>query len=102
MDIVMLNGTIVSEEIKVLKTDNGIPLCYFAVESNQCNYNCLISGKLAYSFLFEAEKATKITFSAKVNDRSQLIVLRYSILENPSYFGKIFDYKGHRLPSAKR
>lgn len=102
MDIVMLNGIIVSEEIKVLKTDRGIPLCRFTMKSNNDTYHCLITGKQAYSFLFEAEKTTKISVSAKINDRGQLVIFRYTILQKPSYFGKIFNYKGHSLPFAKR
>jgi hypothetical protein len=98
MNTVMIKGTIVSEEIKVLNTDKGFPLCRFTLQSGIEKYHCMITGKQAYSFLFEAEKGTTLSFSARVNTRGQLIVLRYFILQKPSYFGKIYNYKGQPLP----
>lgn len=102
MDIVMVKGRILSEEVKVLKTDRGIPLCYFRLSANNQIYHCLITGKQAYRFLFEAEKDTTLSLSAKVNNKGQLVVIQYTILQKPTYFGKIYNYKGHPLPLAKR
>lgn len=98
MDSVMLNGTVVSEEIKILKTDRGIPLCRFAIQSDEQVYSCLITGKQAYSFLFEVEKGCELSFTARVNARNQLVIIHYALLSEPSYFGKIYNYRGHPLP----
>lgn len=103
MNIVMIKGTISSQEVKVLKTNQGVPLCRFSVkDQDDHTHQCLISGKPAYSFLFKAEKGTTLSFSARVNTRGQLVVIRYFITNSPSYFGKIFNYKGHTLPLSKR
>ncbi|WP_080146411.1 ssDNA-binding protein [Marinilactibacillus piezotolerans] len=101
MEVVIVEGIITSEEIKVLKTDNGIPLCRFTLNTNGKNINCLISGKKAYSFLYEAEKDTILSITGKINHKDQLVVIRYIVLKKPTYFGKIFNYKGHPLPFAK-
>ena len=41
MEIIMIEGTVISDEIKVLKTDNGVPLCRFTFSANSTNLNCL-------------------------------------------------------------
>ncbi|WP_208560852.1 ssDNA-binding protein [Marinilactibacillus kalidii] len=101
MHIIMIDGHVVSDEIKVLKTTNGIPLCRFTLSSSSDHLNCLITGKQAYAFLYEVEKGTKLSLTGRFNNRNQFIILSYSILKKPSYLGQIFNYKGHPLPLAK-
>ncbi|GEL66377.1 ssDNA-binding protein [Marinilactibacillus psychrotolerans] len=101
MEIIMIEGTVISDEIKVLKTDNGVPLCRFTFSANSTNLNCLITGKIAYTFLYEVENNTVLSLTGKINRKNQFIVLQYFILKKPTYFGKIFNYKGHALPFSK-
>lgn len=98
MDSVMLKGQVASDEIKVLKTNRGVPLCRFAIRCEEKVYSCLITGKQAYSFLFEVEKGCELSLTARVNERSQLVIIHYALLSEPSYFGKIYNYRGHPLP----
>ncbi|API89453.1 hypothetical protein BKP56_09390 [Marinilactibacillus sp. 15R] len=101
MEIIMVEGIVVSEEIKVLKTDKGIPLCCFTFSANSTKLNCLITGKIAYTFLYEVEHNTELSLTGKINRKNQFVVLQYYILKKPTYFGKIFNYKGHALPFSK-
>lgn len=97
----MMKGTVLSEELRVVKNQRNVPFCSFTIFSDNQSYSCFITGKQAYSFLFEIEKGTEITFSAKVTEQNQLVLFRYFILQQPSYFGKIYNYKGQPLPLMK-
>ncbi|MEC6747315.1 ssDNA-binding protein [Marinilactibacillus sp. XAAS-LB27] len=101
MNVIMTEGYVVSEEIKVLKTTDAIPLCRFTFSTSTHKLNCLITGKQAYAFLYEVEKDTRLSLTGRINSRNQFVVLNYDVLAKPSYFGQIFNYKGHRLPFAK-
>ncbi|WP_028274366.1 hypothetical protein [Atopococcus tabaci] len=101
MNTIVMTGKVVSEEVKVLTTNRGVPLCRFTLESDGQRYSCLITGKHAYTFLYEVESGSTVYISARVNDRKQLVVLRYRLLRKPNHFGKVYDYKGHPLPHKK-
>lgn len=101
MEIIMTEGKVISDEIKVLKTTNGIPLCRFTFLTHSSKMNCLVTGKKSYTFLYEVEKDTELVLTGKINAKNQFVVLQYRIIKKPSYFGKIFNYKGHPLPFAK-
>jgi len=101
VNIIVLNGEVVSNEVKVLTTKRGVPLCRFTIESDREHYSCLITGKQAYSFLYEVESGSIISINARVNNQGQLVVLRYHLLKKPNHFGKVYNYKGHPFPRKK-
>ena len=100
MNTAILTGKVESN-VKVINTNNGSPFCRFTLESNDRKFNCLVAGKKAFGFVYEVKMGSEITIESVINDRNQLVVQKFKVLNPPNYFGQVFDYKGHRLPHKK-
>lgn len=100
MNAVVITGKVESD-VKVLNTKNGTPLCRFTLLSDGRKFNCLIAGKKAFGFVYEVQIGSEITIKSVINERNQLVVQKFNVLNPPNYFGQVFDYKGHRMPHKK-
>lgn len=100
MNTAILTGKVESN-VKVINTKNGTPFCRFTLLSDGRKFNCLIAGKKAFGFVYEVKMGSEITIESVINDRNQLVVQKFKVLNPPNYFGQVFDYKGHRMPHKK-
>jgi hypothetical protein len=100
MNTAVITGK-VDSDVKVIDTKKGTPLCRFTLLSDGCKFNCLIAGKKAFGFVYEVQLGSEITIESVINERNQLVVQKFTVLNPPNYFGQVFDYKGHRMPHKK-
>lgn len=91
----------VDSEVKVINTKSGTPFCRFTLLADDRKFNCLIAGKKAFGFVYEVKQGSEITIESVINERNQLVVQKFKVLNPPNYFGQVFDYKGRRMPHKK-
>ena len=100
MNTAILTGKVESN-VKVINTKNGTPFCRFTLLSDDRKFNCLVAGKKAFRFVYEVKMGSEINIESVINDRNQLVVQKFKVLNPPNYFGQVFDYKGHKMPHKK-
>ncbi|MER2110034.1 MAG: ssDNA-binding protein [Desemzia incerta] len=100
MNTAIVTGEVESN-VKVINTKNGTPFCRFTLLADGRKFNCLIAGKKAFGFVYEVKMGSEITIESVINDRNQLVVQKFKVLNPPNYFGQVFDYKGHKMPHKK-
>lgn len=100
MNTAILTGKVESN-VKVINTKKGTPFCRFTLLADGRKFNCIVAGKKAFGFVYEVKMGSEITIESVINDRNQLMVQKFKVLNPPNYFGQVFDYKGRRMPHKK-
>lgn len=96
MNSIVLKGTITSDLI-ARKTKQGTLFCKFTLQSKNEKYECWYVGKDAAKFAYDVEKGTTLVLSCIVNDKMQIGVQSYEVIERPIRLGQVFDYQNKRL-----
>lgn len=97
MNTITITGYI-STKLKVRHTKTGTPFCTFNIQSNDDSFECWSIGKQAYKFVYDVEQGTKLSVDCVANERMQLKVLSYDIIEQPIRIGQVYDLNGNILP----
>jgi len=100
MNFVALTEAVISE-VKIINLSSGAPLCRFTFEADGRSFNCLISGMLAYDFVYEVEEGTFLTFEARINDRMQLVLVNYTLDKKGLSFHSAAAYQDTGYPHKK-
>lgn len=99
MHFATITGTVVSE-VKVINISKGQPFARFTLENEGRKYNCLIANKIAYNFMFIVQQGSIIRIDAHINNRMQLNVASYELLNSPVIkweLGTVFNHKREKL-----
>ncbi|MGX7418730.1 ssDNA-binding protein [Carnobacterium gallinarum] len=79
MNFITLTGMVISD-VKIINLTSGVPLCRFTLEADGRKFYCLVSGMMAYDFVYKVQLGAMLTFEARINDRMQLVLLNYHVM----------------------
>lgn len=96
MDSIILRGYIYSD-LKALRTKQGTIFCKFMFGTHDKEYECWFVGKDAARFAYDVEKGTTLVLTCIVNDKMQIGVHSYEVVERPIRLGQVFDSNNNQL-----
>lgn len=96
MDSIVLSGYVYSE-LKAQRTKEGSIFCKFKFKTHDQEYECWYVSKNAAKFAYDVEKGATLVLICVVNDKMQIGVQSYEIIERPIRLGQVFDSENNRL-----